>query len=90
MTRILFQGHRISRKLSPMAQEGNPAPSSEALSRASWMISVSIACYHIVKIGRGLGVFERHLPDDNLPVNLFAEKQNDHDDLKGPEVVAPR
>ena len=54
------------------------------------MISVSIACYHIVKIGRGLGVFERHLPDDNLPVNLFAEKQNDHDDLKGPEVVAPR
>ena len=49
-----------------MAQEGNPVASSEALSRASWMISVSIACYHIVKIGTGLGVFERYLPDDNL------------------------
>ena len=49
-----------------MAQVGNPVPSSEALSRASWMISVSIACYHIVNIGTGLGIFERHLPDVNL------------------------
>lgn len=49
-----------------MAQEGNPVPSYEALSRASCIISVSIACYHIVKTGTGLGVFERYLPDITL------------------------
>lgn len=52
--------------IRPMAQEGNPVPSYEALSRASCIISVSIACYHIVKTGTGLGVFERYLPDITL------------------------
>ena len=49
-----------------MAQEGNPVPSYEALSRASCIISVLMICYHIVKTGTGLGVFERHLPDITL------------------------
>ena len=49
-----------------MAQEGNPVPSYEALSRASCIISVLMVCYHIVKTGTGLGVFERHLPDITL------------------------
>ena len=52
--------------IRPMAQEGNPVPSYEALSRASCIISVSIAGYHIVKTGTGLGVFERYLPDITL------------------------
>ena len=49
-----------------MAQEGNPVPSYAALSRASCIISVLMICYHIVKTGTGLGVFERHLPDITL------------------------
>ena len=75
--------------IRPMAQEGNPVPSYEALSRASCIVSVSIACYHIVKTGTGLG-FWKVFAWYNSSVNLFAENQNDHDDLKGPEVVAPR
>lgn len=54
------------KEICPLPQEGNPVPTYEALSRASWMISVSTACYHIVKIGTGLGICEGNLPDITL------------------------
>lgn len=49
--------------ICPVAQEGNPVPSYEALFGASWAISLTIACYHTVKTGTGLGICEGVLPD---------------------------
>ena len=73
-----------------MAQEGNPTPPYEALSMASWTVSLTVPYYHTVKIDTGLGICEGNLPDITLSVNLFAENQNDHDDLKGPKAIALR
>ena len=49
-----------------MAQEGNPTPPYEALSMASWTVSLTVPCYHIVKIDTGLGICEGTLPDITL------------------------
>lgn len=49
-----------------MAQEGNPTPPYEALSMASWTVSLTVPCYHIVKIDTGLGICEGNLPDITL------------------------